>query len=277
MWIANKVAYRGAENFTRAYQGDTLIWDKSAPIEADYILYTSTTGEVVEPYLLDTSAKEQFGANIISNTYSNGQGRITFDGPVVRIGADGGIGVQYGVFWHRDALESVIIPDNVKSIGAFAFNAASNLKTVVLPESIERIYRAAFASCYRMNQINLPKSITALEQSAFSNCNALTSVELPPITTISKFLYLECSGLHSVTLPETTRYILQGAFENCINLDKIEIKTKTPPTIGYKVFYGSNCPIYVPSSAVEDYKAAWTDYASRIEASLDLDEGDFEW
>ena len=45
------------------------------------IWYTSYDGEIVTPY--DTNV---FGANIVSNTYENGKGIITFDGDVTSIG-----------------------------------------------------------------------------------------------------------------------------------------------------------------------------------------------
>ena len=45
------------------------------------IHYTSIDGNIVTPY--DETA---FGVNIVSNTYENGQGIITFDGPVTKIG-----------------------------------------------------------------------------------------------------------------------------------------------------------------------------------------------
>ncbi len=45
------------------------------------ILYTSSDGNIVTPYATDV-----FGATIVSNTYENGQGVITFDGEVTKIG-----------------------------------------------------------------------------------------------------------------------------------------------------------------------------------------------
>ena len=46
------------------------------------ILYTSLNGAVVLP------KEESFNAHIVSNTYENGQGVITFDAPLVEILAE---------------------------------------------------------------------------------------------------------------------------------------------------------------------------------------------
>ena len=73
------------------------------------IWYTSSDGNVITPQSTDV-----FGANIISNTYEDGKGVITFDNSVTSIGES--------AFDSLYSLTSVTIPNSVTSIGKMAFS-----------------------------------------------------------------------------------------------------------------------------------------------------------
>ena len=52
-------------------------------------------------------------------------------------------------------------------------------------------------------------------------------------------------------------------------MTEIHVSGDAPATLGTKAFDNTNeCPIYVPSAAVEAYKTAWSAYASRIQAEI---------
>ena len=87
------------------------------------IWYTSSDGNIVKPYYTNV-----FGANIISNTYNNGKGVITFDGDVTTIG--------YQAFYKCNRLTSVNIPDSVTTIGNYAFYDCDSLTSVNIPDSV---------------------------------------------------------------------------------------------------------------------------------------------
>ena len=107
---------------------------------ANEIWYYSTDGEVVIP-----DATDVFGANIVSNTYENGKGVITFDGDVTSIGDQ--------AFYYCTSLTSITIPDSVTSIGYEAFYCCFSLTSVTIPDSVTSIRDGAFYNCLSLASV----------------------------------------------------------------------------------------------------------------------------
>ena len=103
------------------------------------IWYTSSNGKVVTPY--NTYA---FGANIKSNTYTDGKGVITFDGDVTTI--------ENNAFYNCTSLTSVDIPDSVTTIGNYAFYGC-NITSVTIPDSVKTIGEQAFEYCRSLTSV----------------------------------------------------------------------------------------------------------------------------
>ena len=172
-------------------------------VATNLIYYTSSDGNVIEPYKTNV-----FGANIVSNTYENGVGVITFDGDVTTIG-------DYA-FNFCDALTSVTIPDSVTTIGDFAFNYCDALTSVTIPDSVTEIGKCAFQTCRALTSITIPDSVTTIGEWAFNLCSALTSVTIPDsVTKIGGSAFRNCDALTSVTIPNSMTTIGEGAFGGC--------------------------------------------------------------
>lgn len=143
-------------------------YDSSKPRHNE-IWYTTTDNKIVTP---DT--RYGFGANIVSNTYQNGKGVITFDSDVKQIGIN--------TFNKCNTLVSIVLPNSVTEIGNYAFSMAlngGNLTSVTLPDSVTKIGAYAFYLSSKLSNINLPKNLITIDQNAFRNCTALTSITIP--------------------------------------------------------------------------------------------------
>ncbi len=255
------------------------------------IYYTSTDDAIVEPY--DATV---FGANIVSNTYENGQGVITFDGPVASIGE--------WAFYQSNRLKSIAIPDRVTLIGEWAFADCPWLTSVSIPEGVTSIGEGAFRISGRIESITIPDSVTSIGQDAFFDCrgltafygkyasednrclivdgvliafarDGLTSYSIPNgVTTIGENAFYGCDRLTSVTIGDSIAMICNYAFYDCDSLTTIYCEAIKPPWADYGGYdswgaFGNNASdrkIYVPNSSVTAYKAAegWSDYADSI-------------
>ena len=105
---------------------------------------------------------------------------------------------------YPSASETVVIPENVTTIGAGAF-AGSKIKSITLPTSVTEIGNAAFHECTSLVSITIPESVTKISQEAFNCCSGLTSIVIPSsVTTIENGVFHECSSLSSVTFDDPT-------------------------------------------------------------------------
>ena len=197
------------------------------------IYYTSTSGYPVRPY--KTNA---FGAEIVSNKYSNGKGIITFS-------------------------------SDVKLIGADAFNQCSDLKSISIPNSVTMIGDNAFGTCIQLETLNIPEGVLSIGSAAFCNCN-LTSITIPnSVSSIGSSAFNNCDSIISLTIPESVSSVGMYAFADCDGLKRIYFLNPAPITVSYSIFDEvSGFTIFVPPSSVSSYKntLGWDYYSNSIYA-----------
>ncbi len=183
--------------------------------ETQKIYYTSTDGGIVEP---NNEGVDYFGANIISNTYENGKGVITFDGDVTLIGE--------GAFYECTSLASVILPNGITSIVGQAFSFCYRLTSVTIPDSVTSIGDNTFLNCKNLSSITIPNGVTTIGYQAFAACSSLTSITIPDsVTSIGEAAYRDCSNLTNVTIGKGVSNIGSSTFSNCV-INDLTIKGK---------------------------------------------------
>jgi len=163
-----------------------------------------------------------------------------------------------------------IIPNNVTSIGSYAFYDCSGLTSITIPNSVTSIGNYAFSYCsgltsvsvengntvydsrdncnaiietatntllYGCNITIIPNSVTSIGNWAFSGCSGLTSITIPNnVTSIGNGAFSYCSGLTSITIPNSVTSIGNWAFSHCSGLTSV--------TIGNSVTSIGNCAFY---------------------------------
>lgn len=132
------------------------------------------------------------------------------------------------------------IPNEITTIGEYAFADNNNLDSIVLSDKVKAIGEGAFYKT-KISKIDIPDSVESIGEGAFIECKNLKEVKLPAnanFTTLSAQMFKECTSLEKIELPENLTKIDNYAFENCTNLKKITIP-KNVTEIGVGAF--SNC------------------------------------
>lgn len=157
------------------------------------------------------------------------------------------------MFFERKALLSIILPQNVETIGAYAFNGCINLESIVLPEGLKKIENGnsgadingqyygnagSFSNCSSLKSVLFPSTLEGVGNYAFYGCNRLQKVEFKEgATYVGSYAFASCSSLNDLTLPNSLKNIGEAAFIYCTSLRNITIPEGVT-SIGYR--YANN-------------------------------------
>lgn len=133
-------------------------------------------------------------------------------------------------FQEKPSLISIILPDNLKSIGYKAFWGCKSLSgNISFPEGLETIAAGAFMNCTNLSSISFPSTLVTLGQEngmlysdgAFANCTGLCCEIVIPekLESIGPNTFRGDDGLYGrIYLPESLRFLGEAAFRGCKGL-----------------------------------------------------------
>ena len=160
----------------------------------------------------------------------------------------------------QSGIKTVIIGDNVTTIGERAFAACNALQNVTLGSRVQTIEVSAFGTCQALQSISFPASVTTIGKRAFLNCRVLQNVSFSDgLTTIGEGAFSNCVVLQSITLPASVTTIGEYAFAFCHALQQVTVAWDTPLAVPDKTFWGvntANVPLKVPKGKEAAYQAA---------------------
>ena len=154
-------------------------------------------------------------------------------------------------------VSSVILPEELRSIGSLAFSGCQNLKEIVIPEGVIRIGNQVFCNCYNLVSAEIPKSLTDIDSAPFAYCHCLESIRVSPgnpayevvdqmlvekqsrrivsaagtisgkyeipagIREIGARAFQGCEKITELVVPNSVTVIDEGAFTNCFALQEL--------------------------------------------------------
>ena len=151
---------------------------------------------------------------------------------------DGTICGEAGFFQECGYLEHIKLPDNLITLGTYAFSQCHSLKNIVFPNTLETIEHRAFEAC-GIESIIIPNSVTDIGSEAFARCHFLRNVILSEnLQIMPEYLFIDCHSLTSIIIPDKVTEIGDYAFANT-GLQKLTIG-KNVNFIRYGVFWNTH-------------------------------------
>jgi len=175
-------------------------------------------------------------------------------------------------FYYCAKITSIAIPNSVTSIGHEAFYSCSGLYAITIPNNVTRIGDMAFYECSSLNMIMIPAGVANIGNRAFSFCYSLISIDVDSknnsFTSVNGVLYdknktkLICCPIGktgSYVIPDNVEHIEDYAFHHCENLTSVFLP-KSITSIGVEAFY--HCirmiSIAIPNGIVSIGEKAFT-------------------
>ena len=221
----------------------------------------------------DTSNLEEIGEKAFYQT--GALTSITIPKSVVIIGADAfnnsGLcelsfeaGSHLGTIGNRAfnccKIETLTLPESLKSLGASSFLNCTSLVSVQLPTNLETMGNSAFAECSNLETINIPSSLTDIPAYTFNN-DAKLRITIPStVVSLGEHAFYACSKIAGV--PSSITYfgascleqtgiveldlsnkdsltILANAFNGCERLTRVSMESSIVTRVGQSPF--ENC------------------------------------
>ena len=174
-----------------------------------------------------------------------------------------------------DGLISLIIPNNVRYIGEFAFTGyeCKNLKKLFIGNGVEEVRPDAFGNNANLTDVTISEGVKVIGEQMFAGCSSLKEVTIPNSVeeirhrAFSVFYdgsYPDgpaCTSLTTVTIGSGVKKIEEDAFSGCKALTDITCLATTPPTLeDVNCFDEDNYTeaiLYVPKGTELSYMKAY--------------------
>lgn len=205
------------------------------------------------PSKLTNISDDFFDLPILSHTFNNGIGIITFTGLITSIGDN--------TFSRCSDISSITIPSCVTSIGIDAFEVCTGLRSVHINDlvawcnisfangsanplsyanhlylndseittldvldDVPEIKNYAFLQCLGLTSVNIGNSVKSIGDHAFDGCSEVTSIIIgDSVTNIGNYAFAYCHTITEVTIPNSVKSIGERAFQACRGLSEIII------------------------------------------------------
>ena len=142
------------------------------------------------------------------------------------------------LYVNGNRITNLVIPEDVDSIGKYAFYNCIWFKSVTFPTGLRTIGNNAFSNCTGLQEVriadlsswcgisfgNIHSNPLYNAKNLYLNGELITELVIPDgVTSIGNYAFSSCNGLTSVTIPDSVTSIGSSAFLSCNGLTSVYI------------------------------------------------------
>ena len=191
------------------------------------------------------------------------------------------IQIAHHLYLNGEEIKDLVIPDNVTSIGQYAFDGCESLTSVTIPNSVTTVGKDAFDGCNGLKSVNI-SDLAAWCNILFSNKEASPlhsgaslylndkllqgEVNIPEgALKIGSYSFYGLKGVSKFIVPSTVQTIEQYAF-NSDFVSEVAINATSIISLKDVSAFNAKTAIYVQDDLVSDYREAsvWKDIKDQI-------------
>lgn len=233
----------------------------------DYVITLTVTGTVGFIGQSSTDAyscllRQTSGADGRNMYYLNCIQKIEF-------GANVALGAR--ALMYCSAIKSITVPKSISMTGSIAMQNCVRLPFFSIPDGVTAIQNDVFRACSNLRTVAIPKSVVSIGAAAFLQDTLLWRISIPSgVTSLGANVFYTDTSLTEIAIPAGVTQILASAFINAYGVKIYDFSkhTAVPMLANTNAFTGiaEDCQIRVPSSLVDDWKAAanWANLADYI-------------
>ena len=191
--------------------------------------------------------------------------------------------IEGGAFKGCTSLKRVDVPDlqswmdidfayessNPVSLAHHLYVGGEELTSLVVPDGLPSVGAYAFYGCEGLTRVEVDADVTAIGSKAFRLCSNLAEVVVGDgVKEIGDQAFATCTSLKRVSLGEAVEAIGSQCFSSCLILADVTCKAVTPPVLGSKNVFAAGVykksTLSVPASSVDAYKNAtfWSQFVN---------------
>lgn len=114
------------------------------------------------------------------------------------------------------------IGSNIEELGNYAFQLSA-IESALIPDNVKELGYGCFQTCTRLRYLTIGLGVEFIPEDCFLRCISLENVRIPDtVKIINSRAFAKCAYLKHIHLGRGITYIGASAFDGCDEIDKID-------------------------------------------------------